>query len=393
MSYPTKPQNAVIITRFGRSNSSGDNRSALAPITVVGYLPEDFEYSVTANYEQPYADLANDLVGSLPVIGGVTKTHKILSPFLTANYWQGSETGDFTLTIYFEADSDPITEIRQPILSLLSLVTPQYAYGMMTAPIESPKFTDREISTMIEYASAVTKSAAKAAAAAPSLGSAAKASVNEASSPDGLAGIVSSVLGGVQTAGKKFCAGMAKLASEITGDSTSSTAERILDSDESLVSNSRAINKDSSSLDDSIKAMENNITSGMISPTEQMTARLSSNVRIKIGTYIEFPSVIITNVSSKILSQLDAYTGWPMSASVDISFRPMFSQTIGDIQKIFLSDQRPYVTDEYLASLNNPVNTSVTNKLTSGLLNNIKSATSSMQDSICNGIKNNFPSF
>ena len=381
---PSNVQTAVIIQR---ENIDGGSKP---PVTIVGFLPEEFEFGVSSNYEQPFAEAMNDLISSAPVVGSrLSKTTRITSPFLTASYWQGSEVSDMSVTLIFEADSDPLEEVRKPILDLLSLVTPRYLDGLIVSPTDTLRISDEQMQKMMKKAAEATTTAVKTtASAAKNLASNDKEKDSEEDD---------SVLAGIIETGKEwvdktttFCKGLAKDAmdsiTKAVGGDNNSKASNLKDPEKEYTG--KDSKQDNAPNANNTVPASKNINEEDISPMSLMTKKLPSAISIKIGTYIEFPSIVITNVNTTFNSQIDAYTGWPMSATVQISFRPLFSTCFGDVQKIFLSEPKPVVDKEMFERMQEPVNSQLTSSLTSGITSFVKDTAGSFTNSVTESIGN-----
>lgn len=104
------------------------------PIIVEAPMPGEFMFDSQANYEAPFAQglFGNGALASLARLGGLALT----SQALTAQIWQGSNDTQLSVELEFQAESDPLKEVRDPILSLLKLATPSMSPG--TGMIRSP---------------------------------------------------------------------------------------------------------------------------------------------------------------------------------------------------------------------------------------------------------------
>ena len=62
---------------------------------------------------------------------------------------------------------------------------------------------------------------------------------------------------------------------------------------------------------------------------------IRNQIAMSIGRYLYFPSIVITNVNCNFLHQIELGTGFPMSVTVDLSFKPMFLPTQQDLDTMF----------------------------------------------------------
>jgi len=114
------------------SRAAIQNTNYLVTVTqnnlqVNGILPETFEFSITSEYDTPYASglVDNEMAKNALRAFGVSTTTQAQ----TAQTWQGSSPIDITIPMMFMADSDPIREVKEPILNLLKLATARALEG------------------------------------------------------------------------------------------------------------------------------------------------------------------------------------------------------------------------------------------------------------------------
>jgi hypothetical protein len=104
-------------------------------------MPDKFTLATSANYATPFADLLDKIPGSdvakkAASSFGYSMTTKILS----AKVWQGTSETSFSLDLIFQAETDEITEVLEPIIKLHLLTTPRSdsEFGILRAP--GPRF-------------------------------------------------------------------------------------------------------------------------------------------------------------------------------------------------------------------------------------------------------------
>lgn len=112
-----------------------ETTSSKTPAVIVhAPMPAEFMFDSTSTYQAPFAQglFGNGALASLARVGGLALT----SQALTAQIWQGSNETQLGVELEFQAESDPLTEVRDPILALLKLATPSMApgSGMLLSP-------------------------------------------------------------------------------------------------------------------------------------------------------------------------------------------------------------------------------------------------------------------
>ena len=413
-------------------------RQGNSGFSITGHLEERFTYGMSAEYQQPYANTLQDLVNRTP-LSFLTKTTPIIAPWMTASYWQGSETQDMQITIVLEAKSDPLTEVRQPIIDLLSLVAPSTTTEMnlLMSPIPQWRMSDEEKKEFIKEATETTvklgivatqtaKDMAAATAAAKDMPlEEMKDKISEVvnSAVDTASGVVDSITEGfskvtdtimnnsiVSSIKKGYDYATEQIGSLV--DTATEYANGAVNSVTGAIGGLLGTNGEASGLgggaaSDIAGAASSKVITGNPEPqvnaaaatspqakppttNDFLMSRLDTVVSIQIGEYMLFPCVVVTNVTTNILNQIDAYTGWPMSAEVTISFRPFFTQAYGDVVALFLDQKKPAqtakdenITDKTVESSMSPVDTlvsSVTSNITAPIKNAAKSITSAATD-------------
>lgn len=94
---------------------------------VKGYVPETFQMAVTSQFNQPFGQgAANTAFGkATQVLAGVAVT----SQSMTAQVWEGTQPIELTLEMEFVAESNPQTEVLEPIKELMKMVMPSTGPG------------------------------------------------------------------------------------------------------------------------------------------------------------------------------------------------------------------------------------------------------------------------
>lgn len=270
----------VTIQQFGSSNSTD------AAISVQAPMPESFMYDASSSYEAPYAKgLTGDgLITNMLAAAGYRATMQVL----TANLWTGSQESQLSLTLQFQTETDPLQDVRIPILNLLKLSTPgsDPQTGVLTSPGPSLDLSAQNVAQVSQDAFS------------------------------NLGGAVGSLLGG-----NNVLSNLATGAGAFLGAKSASLVNMFTDS----------VNAQSK------------VTAPSTTTPSDMTrgsywkSKLKNNITIKVGSYMYFDSVVITNVQQTFASNFDYATGWPHHVEVAIQFKPMFMITKSDLDQIFLN--------------------------------------------------------
>lgn len=310
------------------------------PIKVVGYLPQEFQFGVTAEFDRPFANVAENLVQGMTAglgktIAGVAGT-SLVSPVLTASIWQGSSTNEMTLELHFEARNNALQEIRQPLLNLLELVTPKLTdQGLMESPASYLKVSPQDAQTFFENARKTITSVASGSGTGGSLLDTVTGALNEVTGV-----ITSSLSGALSTANQE-------------------NLESLKDTGKEVATRSK----------DALQALNPSANLKKLNTASYWQQALDSTVSVRIGDYVEFPCVVVTGVSSTLESMIDRQTGWPTHATISVTFMPMFASTIEDMQVNFLSGATSHSITG-IPSLNEfarSAGASLSNKLTDGI--------------------------
>jgi hypothetical protein len=256
----------VIIYQQNDSSSSWGTREANeqnAIRVVKGWLGPEFDFAMSSEYDSPFeVVLSNKVVSTLFTLYG----RKAMTPVLTAQLWQGTAIPTFNFTLELETDSNPITDIKTPVMNLLRMVTPSVGdNGLLKSP--GPSVDDL-----------------------------------------------------LSTVGDAF------------GSSVDAVINQFFGSDK----DSSNIGKTSNSSDDVVTSKEqsSSMVNRMIGLNGE-ASRLRNQISISIGRYLYFPSVVITDVQTSFKNIIEAATGFPMSATVEVSFKPLFMPTQEDLTTMF----------------------------------------------------------
>ena len=241
-------------------------------LTIQAPLPDSFMFDSSAQYEAPFAQgwVPADFIRNALGAFGRRTTSQVLS----LQIWQGNQDTDLGLDLEFQAETDPIREVLQPIASLLTLTTPiaDSLAGLMKAP--GPHLDLEKIISLLKVKGTEKMSETEKAVAAGTAAGFRQASVFDAA-------------------------------------------------------NSTADGNNQSTPDQSNDASA--------APTDLVKQALKGIISIRIGNYMFFDCVVITDVQQTFTNQLDA-RGIPWHAKVSIRFRPAFTITQGDLNRIFLQN-------------------------------------------------------
>ena len=246
------------------------------------WLPESFSYSQSANYEAPFLTATQNILGHAARMFG----YNIVSPVMTAQMWMGSETPEFTIEVTLETETDPILDIKEPFLGLLKLVTPSVQDGMLHSPGPS-----LDVQDMI---SAYMQNRSRA-----------------------------------QVANEK--AENLKAQADQAGTSIA---------DPSKVARNSSATRTGSMKGQNEVADYSPLSRKYWTDERSGVTKISNQISISIGRYLYFPSVVVTNVESELLHIINGASGFPMSANISISFKPLFTPTIEDLQDMFYHERK-----------------------------------------------------
>lgn len=236
-------------------------------------MPEEFMFDSASNYEAPFTQglFATSGLASLLRVAGV----KLSNQALTAQLWQGSNDTVLSLDLDFQAESNPILEVRDPILKLLKMTTPYLTKDLV---MRSP---GPQLDLSVANAIQIGKDAI-------------------ATGISGLSAIGNAIIGrDDKTTDTKL--GNAGNSVPTGGGSVATTPQQ-----------------------------NSNLGQG-----DAWKTKVSNAISIKIGRYAFFDSVVITNVQKTYSSNIDPVTGQPMHAKVMVQFKPLFQLLQSDLDKIF----------------------------------------------------------
>ena len=146
-----RPEYMVWIMKSGTNPSP---TSSDRPITVCGYLPEEFDFNLQSHWEAPFSDFRlSQLANMVMQMMG----RKFATQGMSSQFWTGSEHVSFSMRLVFVAENGP-NDLLQPIFDLYSLVLPSKdQHGFFKAP--GPKLVlGQQLSAALNQASTDVRS-------------------------------------------------------------------------------------------------------------------------------------------------------------------------------------------------------------------------------------------
>lgn len=275
--------NYVVLIQQTLSNNSGSST-----ITVEAPMPGSFQFDMGANYEQmlPQGLTNNKVINIAAALSGT----KLAVQAFTAQLWSGSTETELAFDIEFHTESDPVADVRTPIVNLLKMVTPSVssATGFLSSP-----------GPYLDWQAA---------------GSAVKTTLQTA------IGSGESVIGAFGSSGSSYVYG---LSGGLLG--TPANPSQLNDS------NTQATNGSYSTPGQSVTQNPG------IGSAAYWKSMIKNPISIWVGNYLKFDSVVITGVRQTFLSNFDAQTGLPHHVRVMVTFKPLFMLTQGDLDSVFVN--------------------------------------------------------
>jgi hypothetical protein len=264
----TNPDYLVIIKQAADPSVAGSTG-----ITVTANLPESFAFDSSADYATPFAQGLFNGSGALAQIAAVNGK-RLTAQALTAQIWQGSNESDLMLDFDFYSDTDPQTDVIQPVLNLLRLTAPSIdpTTGMLKSP--GPRIDLGDTAAILSaLGNQLTNSASQVATAAQNF-------------PNAKPGTMNAENANISSSG---------------ASNTPPTAQ------------------------------------AGAGGADFWKGKISNQISVRIGRYAFFDSVVIKNVQKTYDNELDAQTGIPYHVKVSVRFAPLTVLTQDDIIKIFAS--------------------------------------------------------
>lgn len=269
---PLKNTNYMVIIHSTNVDSSRKS------VTITAPLPESFGFGMSNSYEAPFAQglIQDQTLKTAASAFGI----RAAVPALTAQLWQGTSETDMTVELELHTENDPLADIRQPILDLLSLTTPSVdpATNMMKSP--GPSLED-SIASVANLASDSLTSLATTAS-----------------------NFFEKLLGAPPL---KF------VQNAVSNPATTTLAGN------------------------GVTQPTANATPPGLGSTEFWKRRVKNQVSIQIGNYAFYDSVVIPDVRLTFMSSIDPTTGWPHHVKLSVVFKPLFTIVASDLPNIFVT--------------------------------------------------------
>jgi len=244
------------------------------PIVVVGSVPTDVQVDQNITWRAPWA---SGLSGNTGDLAAVATGNRLVAQVLTLQVWQASDEVAFTLTFDLRAYSSVERDVMQLVRNLWRMSVPsRNSVGFLIAPgpvldADSMKELGFQIGTL-------------GADVAASIGS-------------GIANQFKNVTGTTVD-------GRSKLAG--ASESASATAKDV----------TKKVN-----------------ASGLLRK-EAIESKLKNVISLSIGNWFYMNNVVIQNVQHTMKAQQPGVGGGVMAASVTVTFKPMFTLTVDDIENL-----------------------------------------------------------
>lgn len=257
-------------------------------IVIQAPIPDSFAFDVGATYEQmlPQGFTSNSIINTAAALTGT----RLAVQALTAQLWAGNTDSELSMELEFHTETDPVADVRTPIVNLLKLTMPSVdtKSGFLGSP-----------GPQIDFSKAGTIFSDAAATAGNDIGS---------------------VLGGVGAA-------VENILGSITNGVLGTTPKPSTNTD----SNTQVPN---ASNNPTAAALQQNPNLGTAAYWNTM---IKNKISISIGNYLYFDSVVITRVSQTFASNFDAQTGLPHNVRVAVAFKPLFMLAQQDLDTLFVN--------------------------------------------------------
>lgn len=264
-------------------------------------LPPSFNWGVSASYSTPLRELVSDAIGSIDTFNigkigqGVAAANgiQLVTQALTARFWTGSSTSDIQLPVILQAESNEIDEVMAPLLSLLSLSLPRLTGGrrggLLQAP--GPHFDlGRAFNNVVDRVKGTN---------------------------------TTSVAGVVSSGSKSFLGGLGQAANN-------------------LITPIQQAYRGATGLSGSLSALGSVIGDASEQLDSIARSSVKNQITMRIGNYIQLPSVVITNVEQQHFVQpvgqgYGVSTGNMQRIELSVSFQPFMDITQDDLPDIFIN--------------------------------------------------------
>jgi hypothetical protein len=269
--------------------------STTPAVSIVAPIPESVLWDSTATYEMPLPQGPEK--GPLASVAQVLGM-KLSVQMLTAKLWAGSAIGSLSIPLEFVTESDPVADVRDPIVNLMKLVTPSTSNSLGLLQSPGPQL---DLSLFTQLAKDAASQITNTFSNTPS-GVGQQSQYSSGSILNGFGGLANPNLTNINLTQSTMMN-----SSTQTADGTNSTV---------------------------FKSPTQNPSIGTAA---YWKSQVSKRISIKIGNYLFFDNVIVTHVGQEFASTFDAVTGLPHHVRVSLTFEPMFMLTQEDLDNVYLS--------------------------------------------------------
>lgn len=259
-------------------------------IVVEAPIPDSFAFDVGATYEQmlPQGFTNNKVVNTAAALTGT----RLAVQALTAQLWAGNTDSELSMELEFHTETDPVQDVRTPIVNLLKLTMPTIdtKSGFLGSP--GPQIDFSKAGTVFSDA------------------------VNSVASDAGglLGGLASGIASTVSAAAGSYL-----------GFGTAPKPASLQDS------NAQPSDGNNDAISKSLQQNPN------LGTAKYWNTMIKNKISISIGNYLYFDSVVITRVSQTFASNFDAQTGLPHNVRVAVAFKPLFMLAQEDLDTLFVN--------------------------------------------------------
>lgn len=277
------------------------SQRSLGLISVIAPLPETFSTNTSSDYDTPFTDGIAKMLSKLPgmseekaglglrMMGAATSTQA-----MTMQVWQGSAPMEFSIPMTFVLNTDAETDILTPLRQLMSLTLPSSGGFNSLSDLANLDITTGGTGGFL-------------------VSPGPKLKLKEGATPADLA---NRLTGGASSAYNQAGGGVSGAAAA-TGAVATNAAN---------------------AAGNAMSAMSTGNGEGLLQSLMGMDLfgliDIEDNISLRIGNFMYFPSVVITDVSSEHGIKLDAYTRKPIEITVTVTFRTFMTPKAEDLMSI-----------------------------------------------------------
>lgn len=312
--------------------------------TISAWMPDTFSLDVTSEYDTPAANLVSDtltgwmdkglpkaapLLRSAALIGRMQKGISLVAQDMTAFVWAGSAPWTFTLPFVFTADTDAKLDVTHQIRDLMMMVAPRRGnLGMLI----SPGPTIDIMGLAIDFANEILKAGIKATVGQSGADSLVKGFSDFTNSMKNQVGTVITELDNFANKATAGVAGVQGAVATMSGAAVNVSGQRADNTMQSANDDFRSSERTYRQQSDAAQAKMDDW--GMWS------SHIKNNIRLRVGQFIQFPSVVITDVGS-VYNTIFDQSGNPVRAMVNVTFKTLMTPTQDDLARMFLTADPP----------------------------------------------------